>query len=77
MDSKDARSRRDAEKPSMRDDGTGHAGAVIIGLIPFAHGIELLAERAGEIGMCGIDLRIDDGNRHVFSDAPAMDLMQP
>src|SRR5215469_1548663 len=70
------RARRDAEKPSMRDDGTGHPGAVIIGLVRFANGIELLAERASEIGMCGIDLRIDDGDRYIFSDAPAMHVTQ-
>src|SRR5262249_56460006 len=73
----DARARRDAEKPSMRDDGTGHPGAVIIGLVRFTNGIELLAERASEIGMCGIDLRIDDGDRYIFSDAPAMYVTQP
>ena len=77
MDGEDARARRDAEKPLMRDDGTGHPGAVIVGLVRFAHGIELLAERASEIGMCGIDLRIDDGDRHIFSDAPAMHVTQP
>ena len=77
MDGENARAWRDAEKPSMRDDGTGHPGAVIIGLVRFADGIELLAERASEIGMCGIDLRIDDGDRYIFSDAPAMHVTQP
>jgi hypothetical protein len=27
--------------------------------------------------MCGIDLRIDDGDRYIFSDAPAMHVTQP
>ncbi len=60
----------------MGNDRARHAGAVRMGLLRLADGIELLRDVTFEIGMVDIDLRIDDRHRDVVSLELAMDTDQ-
>ena len=64
MDRENARARRDAEQLAMGDDGAGHSVPCSSGFSRLPDGIERGGDRAAEIGMGGVDLRIDHGDQH-------------
>ena len=57
--------RRGAKEPLVRSDGARHAGAVRVRLLRRADGAELLRDHALQIGVGGIDLRVDDRDRYI------------
>ena len=54
--------RGDAQQTDVGRDRAGHAGAVRIWGGCTAAGVESVADRAGEIGLVGVDFRIDHRN---------------
>ena len=67
------RARRDAQKLSVRGDRAGHRGAVLVRFVVAAQRVEVLHDRAVEIGIFGVDLRIDQRDQDVF---PGRDVMR-
>ena len=65
MHGKEARGRRGAEQALARADRARHAGAVRVRLVRRAHRVVALRHRSLEIGVGGVDLRIDHRDRHV------------
>ena len=49
----------------MRRDRAGHAGAVRMRLLRPPDGVVLLDDRAGEVGMIGVDLGVDHRDQHL------------
>ena len=74
MHGKQPRARRRAEKPLVRRDGSGHAGAVRVRLLRRADGAEALGDDALQIGMRRVDLRIDDRDRDIGAPDHAVDV---
>src|SRR5712691_12746380 len=62
---------------SRRCDRARHSGAMHIGLVIAADRVELLHDRAGEIGMPGVDRGIDHRDHHVRASGDAVDLGEP
>ena len=54
--------RGDAQQLSVGRDRAGHAGAVRMWGASIATGVVSVADRAGEIGLVGVDRRIDHRN---------------
>ena len=56
------------------DDRAGHAGAVRMRLLRLADRVVLLGDRAGEIGMVGVDLGVDHRDQHLVAGRDLVDL---
>ncbi len=67
---------RNAHEPTVRSDRAGHAGAVGMRLVGAPDRIELIGDRAGEIGMLVVDRGIDDGDEHVVAGGDLVDVAE-
>ena len=77
VDRQNAGARRDAEQLAVGHDRARHPGAVLVRLVRRRDGVELAGDRAGEIGMGGIDLGIDHGDQHVGPGSDTMGFGKP
>ena len=76
-DRKQVRAGRNAQELAVRGDGAGHAGAMRMRRLVGTGGIELTAEDAFEVGVTGIDLRIDHRDWDIGALDSAVDVGEP